>query len=577
MLNTEKTDDEMKGVAIALMLAASACSGVVSLPSSVDSSGWATSGAPGASGAAGSNGGGVSGGRGGSLETGPLDPERVVLRRLNRAEYNNTVRDLLGTITKPADNFPGDSVVDGFDTIGAALNFSPLLAEQGERAAGLLVDELLARPRGDPLRTRVLVCEPTAANAATCIPQILTGFMKAAYRRPATTAEVQDLFALATSIEQSSGEIMRGVNAALKTVLLSPHFFFHVELGDPVSAVATPLGEYELASRLSYLVWSSIPDAELTQAADAAKLGQNPAEVRKNLDRMMSDPKAQALVDNFGGQWLSLRDVDGVAPDPMLFPAFDEKLRSSISGETKLFFQSLLEEAQPLTALLLADYTFVNDRLARHYGLPAGQPDYARVSLQGTPRVGLLTQETFLTVTSQPDRTSPVKRGNFVLERLLCDPPDAPPPGVPPLVTPQNGSGLTVRQQLEVHRQSAVCAGCHVKMDPIGLGLENFDAIGAYRTVDNGQPVDATGTMTDGANFRGAAELAPLLAKDPRFASCVVRQLLTYGVGRSFEAKEGKAYANGLAVPLAGTGTWRDLLHTVVSSEAFRTRRGETL
>jgi hypothetical protein len=573
MSNT-KTDGAMKRLAIAWMLATSACSsGVVSLPGSIDSTG------PTGSGATGSNGGGatVGGGSGASLETGPLDPGRVVLRRLNRAEYNNTVRDLLGTTTKPADTFPGDSVVDGFDTIGEALNFSPLLAEDAEKAAGQLVGELLARPKGDPLRARVLVCEPTAANAASCVPQILTGFMKAAYRRPATTAEVEDLVALATSIQQSSGDVMRGVTAALETVLLSPHFFFHVELGDPMSAAPTTLGDYELASRLSYLVWSSIPDSELTQAADAGKLGQGPTEVVKNLDRMLSDPKAQAFVDNFGGQWLSLRDVDGVAPDPTLFPAFDESLRSSIRGETSLFFQSLLDEAKPLTTLLLADYTFVNDRLARHYGLPAGQPDYTRVSLQGTSRIGLLTQETFLTVTSQPDRTSPVKRGNFVLERLLCDPPDPPPPGVPPLVTPQNGSGLTVRQQLEAHRQSAACAGCHVKMDPIGLGLENFDAIGAYRTADNGQPVDATGTMTDGTNFNGAAELAPLLAKDPRFTSCVVRLLLTYGVGRSFEAKEGKAYASGLAVPLTGTGTWRDLLHAVVSSEAFRTRRGETL
>lgn len=558
-----------------LLAACSACTGVSSLPSYLDGSDPRADSAIGGGVGASGSGSATQGGARANPST-ELDAGRVVLRRLNQAEYNNTVRDLLGTTRKPADDFPPDDVAEGFDTLGSALSFSLLLAEDMESAAGTLVDELLARPMADPLRSRVMVCEPTAATAASCVPQILTGFLKRAYRRPATSAEIQDYVSLANGVQQASGDILRGVNAALKAALLAPDFLFHVELGDPKSPAPAPLNDYELASRLSYFAWSTMPDASLLTAADAGKLAPGGADFDAQIDRVLADPKAQAFIERFGSQWLSTNEVDGVAPDAALFKDFDESLRVSIAPETNLFFQSLVEEGLPLKTLLLADFSFVNARLAKAYGLPGGQTGFAKTSLNGSPRIGLLTQETFLTVTSQPDRTSPVKRGNWVLEHLLCDPPPSPPPGIPPLTTPEASSGLTVRAVLEEHRKNASCSACHKIMDPIGLGLESFDAIGAYRTMDNGKAIDASGTMPDGTSFSGATELAHTLAKDPRFTSCVMKQVLTYAVGRSFDSQDGKSYVAGLALPLA-EATWPDLLHAVIKSKAFLTRRGEAL
>jgi hypothetical protein len=355
-----------------------------------------------------------------------LDSGRVVLRRLNRAEYDNTVRDLLGTATTPARSTPfaPDDVADGFDTIGQSLIMSSLLAEQMDKTASTLVDELLARPAGDAWRTKILSCEPTTANLATCLPQILSAFMKNAYRRPVTADEVQGRMALAAKVRQDGGDAKAALGAALKSVLLSPHFLYRVELGDPSSPEATPLGDYELASRLSYLLWGSMPDSALLDTAGAKKLS-SPDELDATVDRMLRDPKSQGFVESFAGQWLSTRDALSFVANEEKFPTYDDALRTAMPQETNLFFKALLDEQQPLTQLLLADFTFVNDRLARQYGLPGGQKDFTRVSLAGTPRIGLLTQESFLAVTSYPMRTSPVKRADWVLEHLLCEPPPA--------------------------------------------------------------------------------------------------------------------------------------------------------
>lgn len=565
-----------------VLVACAACTGVASLPgnSSGPSDGVGATSGIGTTGNAGV-GSTPTGNAGTGTSSGPvtpttvLDSGRVVLRRLNAAEYNNTVRDLLGTTKTPGDKFPVN-VADGFDTIGLSLSFSELLAEGLEGAVGDLIGELLARPVGDPQRARVLVCEPTATNFATCVPQILTGFLKNAFRRPATPAEVQDLTDLASSVRQSTGDVVQGVSAALEDALLSPNFLFRVELGDAHSPAASRLNDYELASRLSYFIWSTMPDQTLLQAADSAKLTAGGADFDAQVSRMLADPKASEFVRRFGGQWLSMQDVDGIDPDMALFPSLDEALRSSIAQETTLFFGSLVGAGQPLKTLLLADFSYVNAPLAKQYGLtpPTGTTGFAKTSLQGSPRIGLLTQDTFLTTTSQPDRTSPVKRGNWVLEHLLCDPPPAPPPGVLPLVTPAPNSGVTVRTVLEAHRANPYCASCHKVMDPIGLGLENFDAIGSYRTTDNGQSIDASGQMPDGTTFSGAAQLAKIIADDPRFPACVAQQLLTYSIGRAFAAPDGRGYAAGIGVPLA-SGTWTDILHAIVKSEAFLTRRGE--
>jgi Protein of unknown function (DUF1592)/Protein of unknown function (DUF1588)/Protein of unknown function (DUF1587)/Protein of unknown function (DUF1595)/Protein of unknown function (DUF1585) len=562
-----------------LFAVCSSCTGVSSLPENSSGPADGVGASVGSGSATGAGSGTGTGGTGVSskpvVPTTELDSGRVVLRRLNTAEYDNTMHDLLGTNQTLAQAFPSDDVADGFDTIGAALSFSELLAEDMESATGTLVDEVLARPTADPLRAKIMLCEPTTANAATCLPQILGAFMKNAFRRPATSAEVQDIVSLAGSIQQSSGDVMTGLKGAFKAVLLDPSFVYHVELGNPTSTAATPLNDYELASRLSYFAWSTMPDSQLMAAADAAKLAPVGSDFDTQVERVLSDPKAQAFINRFSSQWLSIQDVSLVAPSDTLYPTFDQSLLSSIAPETTLFFQSLVNDALPLKTLLLADFSFVNARLATEYGLPGGQTGFVKTSLKGTPRIGFLTQDTFLTVTSQPDRTSPVKRGNWVLEHLLCDPPPSPPPNVPMLVTPTPDSGLTVRAALEKHRSNPFCATCHTLMDPIGLGLENFDAIGAYRTQDNGQAVDASGTMPDGTMFSGAAQLANILASDPRYASCVAKQVLTYAIGRSFEADDGKAYAAGLGTPLAASGTWPQLLRAVIKSKAFLTRRGE--
>ena len=510
------------------------------------------------------------------VPTTELDPGRVVLRRLNRTEYDNTVRDLLGTTQKPAaTSFAADDVEEGFDTIGESLVMSLVLAEQLDKATGELVDELLARPSGDPWRSRILVCEPTVANAASCIPQVLAGFMKSAYRRPVTADEVQARATLASTVQQATGDALRGLGAALKSVLMSPHFLYRVELGDPTSPAATPLDDYELASRLSYFLWASMPDASLLDAAESKKLTPAQQDLTAQVERMLADPKAQGLIEGFAGQWLSTREAAAFVADPTVFPSYDDALRTAMPQETKLFFKALLDERQPLTALLLGDFTFVNARLAEAYGLPAAAPDFARVSLQGTPRAGILTQAAFLTVSSYPARTSPVRRANWVLEHLLCDPPPAAPANVPAL-TEKLPPGATLRQTFELHRKDPGCASCHQIMDPIGFALENFDAVGSYRTLDNGVPVDASGQLADGTPINGAGDLARAIAEDDDFPICVAKQLLTYAVGRSFGAPAAKAYAAGIGIQ-GRAATWPDFVKSIVTSQAFLTRRGEAL
>lgn len=608
--------------ALLFMLLSSACTGVSSLPSGNENptsgSGGSTGAPSGGTGTGAVNGGGTGSGSGsgsvsgtgavagtgsvvgtsGSTGTGTgtgstsgtgggvsigtvvpttqLDSGRVVLRRLNVAEYNQTIRDLLGTTTTPGAAFPGDNVQDGFDTLGEALHYTDLLTTQVEEATTTLVNELLARPATDPIRTKILVCTPTAANVSTCMTQILTPFMKNAYRRPVTTAEVADLVTLASTITQSSGDVMRGVNAAFKTVLLSPHFLFHVELGAPKVTTPSPLNDYELANRLSYFLWGSMPDAQLMLAADGTTLSPASAALSTQIDRMIADPKSQGLVNSFAGQWLWSRKVQDVSPDPMLFPTVDQALLDAIPQETSFFFKSLLTSGKPLSTLLLADYTFVNDRLAKHYGLPAAPKTFTQVTLPASSnRMGILTQETFLTTTSQPNRSSPVKRGSWILEQLLCDPPASPPPNVPVLPTFEVGSGLTGRQYLEAHVKVAYCAGCHTSIDPIGFTLENFDGVGTYRTTDNSQPIDASGVMPDGTKFNGPVEIAKWVANDPRFPRCVAKQMMTYAVGRSFDNPAALAYVAGLAESVGKNGTWSQMVHAVATSQAFLTRRGE--
>jgi hypothetical protein len=527
----------------------------------------------------------------GSIPPGPLDSGRVAMRRLNNHEYDATVRDLLGTATTPAaSTFPPDGV-DEYDTVGDALSYSDKLFAEQFAATTALVNELEARPTTDPLRTAVLVCTPTASTLSTCLNQILTGFMPKAWRRPVTTAEVTTAVTVGTAASTAAGAtdagatdpVTAGLSAALQYVLLSPNFLYHVELGNPVynptSSAVTTLSDYEVASRLSYFLWSSMPDAQLTTAAAMGTLA-NAKGIPAQVTRMIADPKFSGFINNFVGQWLGVQNVADVSPDPTMFPNVDQPLIDAIAPETNTFVQALITNDAPLTELLTANYTYANGRLAQFYGLsgiPATQTTFTKASLAGTQRLGgILTQETFLTTTSFPTRTSPVHRGAYVLSWLVCSPPAPPPPVVPALVVPDAGTGLTVRDALNLHATSPACAGCHNVIDPIGFTFENFDATGAYRTTDNSVTIDASGSLDgiNGPQVTGAQGMAAAIVADPRFVPCVVKQAMTYGIGRKFDLTDGVSYVETVAQPLNSGGTWQSALQAVATSQAFLTIRG---
>jgi hypothetical protein len=489
-----------------------------------------------------------------------------VMHRLNRAEYANTVRDLLGTQLEPAASFPADDVSLGFDNIAQVLTVSPLQFELYEQAA----EELALEALNGPARDTIVFCD---ASQASCRDDVFREFAARAWRRPVTDAEVARLQQL-VDVALNEGETFeQGLELALRGMLLSPHFIYRPELDDdPTSSVPHPIDDYELASRLSYFLWSSMPDQILYEAAAAGRLSDE-AGLRDEVDRMLQDEKAQALVDNFAGQWLRIRALEDHVPDYQAFPEWDDALKNAMREEARLFFSEFLRGDAPLSELLLTDFTYLDDRLASHYGLPVQPgPEHQRVTLEASDsRFGLLTLGSLLTVTSTPTRTSPVKRGVWILEQLLCSEPPPPPPGVEGLIQDGMASG-TLREQLELHRADPSCASCHNLMDPLGLGLESYDGIGAFRTEDQGLPIDASGELVTGEAFDGAREMAALIQTDPRFDVCVVEKLFTYALGRPPDAGE-HPFLEEIASAAAG-GDLPELIKLLVTSEPFRTRRG---
>lgn len=552
-----------------------------------------SSGGPGpnasnATGGAGSNpttnpSGGIGIGTGGSSGESTalaLDTGRTVIRRLNRTEYSLTVRDLLGTATMPGDSLPVEPATDFFDTVGEFLSMSPLYLETLEVAASALTDELFALPATDAKRAKVFVCMPTTGSEATCARQILTTFARKAFRRPPATAEIDSLMALIDRV-RVGGTYNDGLKAAITAVLLSPHFLYKEETSVGVAANAEPktLNAFELATRLSYFLWSTMPDDALAASADSGKLASDPAELAAQIDRMLSDPKAETLSSNFAKQWLSLGRLDAVNVNvnAKVYPSYDDDLRAAAQQETATFFKQLIADNLPLPTLIDADFTYANARLAKHYGLTATGTSLTRVSLAGTPRSGLLTQTSFLMGNAHPDVTAPVLRGDWILHRILCAA-TPPPPDDVVLTFKPGATGVTARDVLDAHRVDPRCAGCHNIIDPLGLGLENFDGIGAYRTMDNGAPVAAQGTYPGGAAFASATELSRLIAQDPRYPTCVAKNLLTFGAGRSFSSDESLAYSDALSkrATAAGGGKWRSWVSMIASSDAFRTNRPDS-
>jgi mono/diheme cytochrome c family protein len=422
---------------------------------------------------------------------------------------------------------------------------------------------------------RIMACTPGKPPREQA-REILGRFASRAYRRPATADEVDHLLRLFDASQARGEPFAASIRLALEAVLVSPKFLFRVELDNrPDSAAPHAIDEYQLASRLSYFLWCTMPDEELTGLAARHQLTPNlDAQVR----RMLRDPRADALVENFGLQWLQLRNLKTVAPDPKVFPTFDEKLRASMFKETELFFAAVMRENRSILDFLDADFTFLNGRLARHYDIPDVYGDeFRRVTLKGGVRGGVLTQASVLTVTSNPTRTSPVKRGKWVLEQILGTPPPPPPPNVPELPADAKAQ-LTgsLRQRMEQHRANPSCAVCHTHMDALGFAFENFNAVGAFRTKDGTFPIDPAGTLPDGRSFKGPAELKAILkGKKDLFARCLTEKMLTYALGRGVEPYDRPTVETIVAALGRNDYRFSTLVTEIAKSEPFRLRRGK--
>ncbi len=702
------------------------------------------------------------------------DPGRAPIRRLNRAEYNNTIRDLLGVDFKPAEDFPVDDSGHGFDNMADTLSMAPLMVEKYLAAAEKIVNAAFvlttppsttnrypvdvlelgynARQRGDgwvslnsieeddvavnfqspitgefAVRVRAYAVQessnavmltfmlgdhpvkslPMETNAANpwiyettmklalgtnrvravvrrvknglpeaealrwksgpqqkgsvlinwleiegptaidpVLPEthrrvfvtksqigtdyeiardILGRFSARAFRRPVTSEEVERLVRLAQESWQRGETFEQGVACAIQATLISPHFLFrsasvataaHVQTNDenalklpphlasslsvkdwkrdkdkltpkiqarPKSAAPTksetrqsaapiPVDEFTLASRLSYFLWSSMPDDRLFALAEKNLLRTN---VESEVRRMLGDAKSRALVDNFAGQWLQIRNLELVTPDKELFPKFDEELRRAMRTETEMLFANVMQTDSSILDFLCADYTYVNERLAKHYGIAGIKgAEFERVSLAGTSRRGVLTHASILALTSNPTRTSPVKRGKWVIETLLNAPPPPPPPGVPELKEGKELTG-TLRQRVEEHRANPLCASCHARMDPIGFALENFDAIGAWRDKDGKEPIDSTGELATGETIRGATELATLLAerKKEQFVRAFTEKLLIFALGRGAEFSDKCALNEITKATAKDDYRFSSVVLAIVKSTPFQMRR----
>jgi len=426
---------------------------------------------------------------------------------------------------------------------------------------------------------RVMVAEPSPTETKRqAAEKIIQTFASRAYRRPVSDEEVGQLLNLWAKTDSDGRPFVESIDVALQAVLVSPAFLFRMEL-EPQPGESDnvhTLNEYELATRLSYFLWSSMPDDELFGLAEQGKLRAN---LTAQVNRMLADPKATALVENFAGQWLQLRSMQNVTPDPAQFPDFDPALRAAMTQETELFFQAIVQEDRDVLDFIDADFTYVNGRLAKHYGMTdiTGE-DFQRVTLAESQRGGLLTQASILTITSYPGRTSPVQRGKWVLENLFDAAPPPPPPNVPALAD-EVGAELTgtLRQRMEQHRENPSCASCHDEMDGIGFALENFDAVGAWRTRDGDEIIDATGSLSGGRSFTGPVELKQIIrSQSDEFIRCLSSKMLTFALGRGLEAFDYRTIDGITASMLQNENNFSGMIEAIVRSEPFQKRKGKS-
>jgi len=641
------------------------------------------------------------------------DPGRVTIRRLNRFEYRNTIRDLLNVDYEPAADFPGDDVGYGFDNIGDVLSLPTLLMEKylaaaeeislqaipsevekadldltvrgsefngdgksssnaGERkilfsngqvtkkldipVAGkyalavfvfgqlagdedpkmsLLVDGQEKRavsvdePDSKPLELKmsvdfekgehaitiaflndfydpknknrqrrdrnlglakiklvgpidrkvevkpselIFVRPESKADLGAASARVLQRLASRAYRRPAEQQEVVRLQKLVKLVIDDGGSFDDGIRLALQAILVSPHFLYKVEQ-PPIGDEIRTLNEYELTTALSYFIWNSMPDDPLFKVSFENRLRAD-GNLEKQITRMLQDERAQAMIENFGLQWLQLRNLDDITPDETMFPGFDDELRRAMRMETEMLLKEIVKNDLSILTLLKADFTFLNERLAKHYDIPNVQGDqFRRVSLQGTQRGGLLSHASILTITSNPTRTSPVKRGKWILENLLGTPPPPPAPDVMPLEQQQLTG--TLRERMQQHRDNPSCASCHAQMDPLGFALENFDAIGRWREKDEDASIDALGILPDGAKFNGPAELQDILSQSRReeFVRCFAEKMLTYALGRGLDYYDQCTVDKIMKAAAQEDYRYSAFVKAVVNSDPFQQRR----
>lgn len=638
------------------------------------------------------------------------DPGRVTVRRLNRAEYNNTIRDLLAVDFEPAHDFPSDDVGYGFDNIGDVLSLSPLLMEKYLDAAEKISAKVIpfadgGKPRktigpkelrskekydvsddgfyamvfggathfdyealaagdyafqirakadqygreqvkfevrvdGKPGQTIevkgqrrpddyvvkekltagkhrieivflndfweknkgdrnlfigqiVVEAPPSAAPKSaflTVLPssdvseknaaeQTLRPFLLKAFRRPPTDAEVAKYVGIAELALNEKEPYPKAMQYALQAILVSPSFLFRIETDQRPDDAKTErsVTDYELAARLSYFLWSSMPDDELRALAAKGEL-RKPEVIEQQALRLLKHSNAKALTENFAAQWLNLRGLDEITPDESLFPDFSGELREDMKRETLLVFEAIVKEDRSVLDFLDLDFTFANSRLAKLYGLPTPKSQqFEKVALNPSQRAGLLTHASILTLTSNPDRTSPVKRGKWIMENILGTPPPPPPPNVPDLeVTAKAKPGATLREQLKIHRESPSCAVCHTTMDTLGFGFENFNAIGGWRTKDGEQPIDSSGKLPSGESFATPVELVRILkSRGPQFSRSLTEKLLTYALGRGLEYYDRCAVDEVLKRMQSHDQRFSSMVLGIVTSKPFLTRRGD--
>jgi len=491
------------------------------------------------------------------VKAGPHDVGVAFIRK-NSAEYDEPLEP--HTRDHDLQNMNGTPIVDRVDVTGPYESTGP---------------------GNTPSRRRIFTCKPAtgaAADETACARKILASLARRAYRQPVSDADIDVVMKFYES-GRKNGNFEGGIENGLAFILTAPKFLFRTE-SDPPNAIAGGVyrvNDVELASRLSFFLWSTIPDDELLNVAAQGKL-KDPAVLDQQVKRMLADPKSQALTRNFAGQWLFLRNLQSAKPDGHEYPEFDDNLRQAFHRETELFFESILRENRSALDLLTANYTFVNERLAKHYGIPnVYGTQFRRVTLTDQTRMGLLGQGSILTVTSYPNRTSPVLRGKWILENILGTPPPPPPPNVPPLKENEEGAKpKSVRELMEEHRKNPACAGCHAVMDPLGFSLENFDGVGGWRTKDQSGPIDASGQLADGTKVEGPVTLRQALMKHPeQFAGTVTEKMMTYALGRGLEYYDMPVVRGIVHDAARNDYKLSSIIVDIVKSTPFQTRKSQ--